>query len=396
MTVKPTRVGDRAQPNSQSIAVLFLLNGLGIAGSERKSVAVVNELYRAGQNVHLAYLDSRTQLLGSVERGVPLVFLNRQRKFSISAVKALRTYLIRHNIARIACINLFPLVYAAAAISMLPVRLRPAVILFQNTTEHTSWKAKLLESVYAPIVRRAEQIVFGCCAQRKLWIKRLKLNPKRCRVIYNGIDQNRFKPQEGRAAGETVQYGIQLLVSDFVIGAVGNLWPNKNHMELILAFIELKESVPNARLLIAGEGSERDRIEAAIKSGGLMGRVALLGKVEDVRPVLHRIDVFVLPSIYETFSNATLEAMSMEKPVVVKKTGGMPEMIRHGVDGYMYDDGDVSGLASILRELSSKSDTRLEIGQNARKAVLEQFTFSRMANEYRELLFGREIPSTPP
>ncbi len=366
--------------------MLFLLNALGIGGSERKTVGVVNDLHSKGWNVHLAYLDPRTPLLKNVSSGVPAIYLERRGKLSIAAISALRAYVHQERISKIVCVNQYPLIYAQAALGLLPRRRRPAVILSVNATEQTSTKEQMQMLLYRPLIRRAHKVIFGCRLQLELWVSRYGLDRQKCSVIYNGIDEARFSPVVAGAKPGPAELGFNLHDSDFVIGAVGTLWSNKNHVELIAALSHLKDTLPNARLVIAGEGPERERLEAAARASGLSDRVSLLGELDDVRPILQVTDVFVLPSISETFSNAALEAMSMEKAVILSNTGGMSEMVRDGVDGYIYERGDVGHLATLIAQLASAPDSRRTIGRNARCTVLERFTFDRMASEYQQLL----------
>jgi glycosyltransferase involved in cell wall biosynthesis len=366
-----------------------MLNALGIGGSERKTVAVVNELHRTRWNVHLAYLDRRIPLLKTIAPGVSVLYLNRGgKKLSVSAVKRLRDYVVSKRIATIVCINQYPLLYAKLACCLMPAKRRPKILLSVNSTEHINRKEDRQMVFYRTLIRRVEQIVFGCEAQRKLWIERYRLDAPRCTVIYNGIDADRYRPTDTRKPVAEGSYLESLEDTDFVIGAIGTLWPNKNHIEIILAVDGIRDFLPSAKLLIAGEGSERERLKNAVARLGLENRVVLLGEIEDIRPLLERIDVFVLPSITETFSNAALEAMSMEKPVILSRTGGLPEMVTDGIDGYLYHQGDVGQLATLIGNIAKDPNLARRIGEAARVTVLTRFTFGRMADDYRRLLAG--------
>lgn len=365
--------------------VLFLMNALGVGGSERKTVSVANELHRRKFRVHIAYLDNRTPLLKELAPGVSSVYLARRGRLSFSAVSALRRYLERESISRIVCVSLYPLIYAVAAVGMLGRRQRPSVTLMVNATQIGDWKTRGQMVLYRPLMKLAERVVFGCRVQMDLWCGRYGIDRRRCSVIYNGIDERRFQPTvRDYRAPVVAPAGIG--PDDFLIGAVGTLWPNKNHAELVGMLRHAQPKLPAAKLVIAGEGPERQRLLAAAESAGLGDRVLLLGEVEDVRPFLDRVDVFVLPSISETFSNAVLEAMAMEKVVVVSDTGGMREMVTDGVDGYVYKQGDVSALTALIVKLAMNAEKRRDVGESARRTVRERFTFDRMVDEYIKLL----------
>jgi glycosyltransferase involved in cell wall biosynthesis len=237
--------------------------------------------------------------------------------------------------------------------------------------------------IYAPLLRRAEKIIFGCRAQLELWCARYRLDEERCQVIYNGVDERKFPAEENAKPSIS---GLRLDGTEFVIGTVGTLRKQKNHVELLAALARLQELRGNFRAIIVGEGSERAGLEQRIRELGLEDRVSLLGELEDVRPILKIIDVFVLTSITETFSNAALEAMSMGKAVILSDTGGAREMVQHGKCGYVYPPGDIATLAALMERLATDVKTRHALGGSARSAVLEKFTDARMLVEYEQIL----------
>ena len=269
--------------------LLFVLTALGIGGTERKTVAIVNELHDRGWNVHLAYLDARTPLLKSIRKGVPVTHLQRKGKVSLSAIKLLKNYVAENSVPRIVCAGLYPLLYAQLARLLSVGRSKPDIVLMHNTTDHFDRKAQTQMLIYRPLMRRAAKVIFGCRAQRDSFVRHHGFDERKCSIIYNGIDAQRFQP-----GSRTL--GIDFEEDAFVIVAVGTLWPNKNHIELINVLTNLKGKLPNARLVIAGEGPERPNLEAAARQGGVEDRVTLLGEIEDVLPLLEIADVFVLPS----------------------------------------------------------------------------------------------------
>ncbi len=122
-----------------------------------------------------------------------------------------------------------------------------------------------------------------------------------------------------------------------LIGTVGMCRPEKNQEVLLTTLRRLRVARVDAHLVIAGDGPLRAATQAARgASSRSPDRVHFIGAVEDVRPVLAALDVFVLPSIaVESFSNAALEAMSMGRPVILSDIGGAREMIHDGVEGYV-------------------------------------------------------------
>lgn len=381
-----TEINKNIETRGNRAPVLFIVNGLGIGGSERKTVTIVNELFKAGWNVHLAYLTARRAGLERLNKDVPLIYLGRTGKISPHAVRTLRSYIRDKSISRILCINLYPLLYVNLAILLLPKVQRPSVFLSVNTTKFIGLKANIQMFVYRPMIRRVATVVFGCEAQLKMWCDRYKLGRERCEVIYNGVDENRFRPEfDAKSVGHS-PVSISFEDTDFVIGAIGQLRLEKNHIELIDLMTRLRKEYPHVRLVIVGHGPERSALDKVVEASGCRDRIVLLGQVSDIRAVLERLDVFVLPSISETFSNAVLEAMATQTPVILSDTGGSREMVRHGYDGYIYEQGNVDELQSLVERLVNDRQLRDALGKTARATILERFTIAKMIREYQRLL----------
>jgi glycosyltransferase involved in cell wall biosynthesis len=134
-----------------------------------------------------------------------------------------------------------------------------------------------------------------------------------------------------------------------------------------------------------GTGPEINECKAMTKELGLLDRITFLDEVKDVGPILSASDIFVLTSETETFSNAALEAMSMERPVVITDVGGAREMIDAGLNGFLFAPGDIDCLVASIKNIIDNGLVA-EMGRQARRTVLERFTFRRMVNEYRSIL----------
>jgi glycosyltransferase involved in cell wall biosynthesis len=160
----------------------------------------------------------------------------------------------------------------------------------------------------------------------------------------------------------------------------------KGHRVLLEAAAE----VPDACFLLAGDGPEREGLEALARELGLEGRVRFLGRREDVPQLLAAADVFALPSLYEGSSLAVLEAMAAGIPVVSSAIGGTDELIEDGRSGLLVPPGEAEALAAALRRLLGDPELGRQLAARARERVEEDLTRERMAARvtgvYRELL----------
>lgn len=361
---------------------LFLLDGLQFGGSERKSVRLVNELAARGRSVHLAYLRDLTALLPQIDARVPTACLHRRGKFSLRALLNLRRFVATHQISVVLCMNLYPLLYAAALKLSLGKR-SPKIVLAVNITDFNLKRDHWYMLLYGPLIRLTGAVIFGCEYQRNAWQKKYRLENVRSLVIYNGVDTEVFGPG---AADRSLRDKLGV-ASGFLVGCIGRLDAEKNHAAVLEVAARLMRDDARVDVVLVGTGPEQERLERLGAELGIADRVHLLGTMSDVRPALAAFDVFVLPSLsVETFSNAALEAMAMGLPVVLSDIAGAPEMVTDGESGFLYAKNDLARLARVLRELRADPTLRERIGRQARETVLSRFAVTRMVTEYERVL----------
>jgi glycosyltransferase involved in cell wall biosynthesis len=363
------------------VNILFLLNSLTIGGSESKIVRLANSLAERGMKVVIAYLNGPETLKPDVSPQVVLVPLERRGRFSFRAASRLIKAIDRHDARVLVTVNLYPALYGVLA-KLRFARRRLHWIASLNTTDVMTPNMDRRMQLYAPVLRRADSILFGAQTQARLWREKYRIGapPVTSDVLYNGVDLKRFEASSGaneRPHSPNTRY---------VVGAVGRMRPEKAHGDLIKAVAELRGRGLDVGALIVGDGSERRPLEALIESSGMQQYVVLAGQQKDVRPFLEQMDAFALTSTgIETFSNAALEAMAMGVPIVTSRVGGMEELIAFG-GGLSYPPGDVLALANALESLLSDEERRRAMATAARRAVVDHFAWSRMVDGFERLL----------
>jgi glycosyltransferase involved in cell wall biosynthesis len=364
--------------------VLFVLSSLAVGGSERKIARMANRLKEDGLAVSLACLNGPYTLEQTVRRDVPLHKLERRGKFSLRAVWRLRRMIQRERPATVVAVNLYQSLYVACATFLLPRR--PRIVALVNTS--TFRRHRLLKRFYQVVLSRFDHTVHGSQVQRAFWLTRG--TQEKSSVIYNGVDSTSFEPTASFEAAKRLRARLGVKPSALLIGSVGRLAPEKNHEVLLQTLRRLRVARVDAHLVIAGDGHLRDRLMRRAGELEIADRVNLIGEVEDVRPVLAALDVFVLPSVaVESFSNAALEAMSMGRPVILSDIGGAREMIDDGVEGYVVSPTELSArLPALLTALYADPRKRLAMGQAARARAMSCFSVSAMAAAYRALIGG--------
>jgi sugar transferase (PEP-CTERM/EpsH1 system associated) len=203
-------------------------------------------------------------------------------------------------------------------------------------------------------------------------------------VIHNGVDCERFRPDA--AVRGRVRRELGLADEELCLGCVGNLLPVKDHLTLLRALDGLDAVTTRWRLLIAGEGTERPKLEAFLETQGeWRHRVHFLGLSNSVAGLLQAMDLFVLPSLFEGISNALLEAMATGLPVAVTATGGNPEVVVDGESGLLFPGQDAQALSSHLARLATDRDLRVRLGAQAVRRVREEFSMDSMVRQYGQL-----------
>jgi glycosyltransferase involved in cell wall biosynthesis len=218
----------------------------------------------------------------------------------------------------------------------------------------------------------------------------------RTKVIWNGIHVELFRGVKGQR--HATRRALDISADAFVVTTVCRLYRPRDFPTLLHAFRELLETVPQAHLLIVGDGPLRAQVEQDMTSLALQHRVRLLGMRPDVPQILGATDVFVLSSRgWEGLPLAILEAMASSLPVVASDVGGTREAVIDGQTGFLYAPGDPTALVQRLRALGSDAALAQRMGQRGLARVEECFTVQRMVNEtaalYEALAHQRETSS---
>jgi glycosyltransferase involved in cell wall biosynthesis len=167
-------------------------------------------------------------------------------------------------------------------------------------------------------------------------------------LIRNGVDLQRYSEQEA-CCTLPEEYGME--PGSQIVGVVARLEPEKGHPTLLEAWPLVLRAVPDAYLLIVGEGSRRDALEAQARELRIAHRIVFTGRRDDVPAVTAALDVAVLPSYREAQGLSVLEAMALSRPVVASNVGGIPEMIEDAVTGLLVPAHDSEALAAAIVRL---------------------------------------------
>ena len=208
-------------------------------------------------------------------------------------------------------------------------------------------------------------------------------------VIRLGIQLDERVSAAGAARRET-RRRMGISPEAFVVGWVGRMTAVKRTDDVLLAFAGVLDRGVDAWLCLIGDGPDRQRLERRAHELGIVRRCLFVGYQDEVAPYYEAIDALLLPSANEGTPVSVIEALAAERPAVATRVGGVPDVVREGVDGYLVDVGDADTLAARLVELAGDPDKRDAMGREGRRRVLERYAVDRLVDDidalYRELL----------
>jgi glycogen synthase len=298
-----------------------------------------------------------------------------------------------------------------------PLTGAPLVLTTHSLEPHRPWKVEQLGSAYHAttwIERTAYENADGVVAVSKAMKEDVQtlygVDPRRVRVIHNGIDPDEYRPRPAPATLRSL--GIDPTAPSVLF--VGRITRQKGILHLVRA---IKYLTPGLQVVLCAGAPDTDAIAAEMTALVAEAKRASDDEVvwlpemlpkEDVISLYTHASVFVCPSVYEPFGIINLEAMACETPVVASAVGGIPEIVAHGTTGLLVpfeaEGGDSPeprdpdafsrALAGAVNELMSSPERRVAMGKAARARVLEHFSWAHIAEEtldfYRQLIDERK------
>jgi glycosyltransferase involved in cell wall biosynthesis len=208
----------------------------------------------------------------------------------------------------------------------------------------------------------------------------LSIEPSINRIIHNGIDLAKFRPRQDNAP------------HPLTIIQVGRFYREKSHHTTLRAFALLTHTIPDAQLLLIGDGPLRSELEIEAARLGIQTAVTFMGIREDIPHQLSNADLFWMPSEREGSPLACLEAMAAGLPVIASAVGGLSELIEPGINGCLIRPGNAEELAETTIDLFRNPRKRRRLSDNALTTVHRSFSIEATADHYiqayRDLMSG--------
>ena len=363
------------------IPILLSIRELNTGGIERDVTKIALNLDRSRYEPHVAcYFTGGFRYDELKSAGVPILHLpvtSLKSRSAISSALRMRRYIREHGIVLAhaydtSAIFVTPMARAFGVPAVLSSLLGDRSLLDERTRREVRWTDKIVDTV-----------VVNCEAMRRQMIDDEHVTSDRVELCYNGVDTAEFYP-----APEDKPEAVA--GASLVVAAVCVLRPEKALELLQEAFTRVRHLKPGMKLLIVGSGPELPKLEANSQRLGIQDDCKIVRATKFVPQVLRAVDIFVLCSRSEAFSNGLLEAMACGCPSVGSRVGGTPELIGNDERGLLFQTGDAGDLAAKLATLIENESLRREFGTRAadyaRTRLSVEIAAQRMGEIYEMVL----------
>lgn len=249
-------------------------------------------------------------------------------------------------------------------------------------TQHDPFPLKFPKSIYQKWSLKNSKIVIAVSEKNRETLNEI-LPKSKILTVHNGIEltENMLISQSEK---ERYFTKFDLRNEHKVILSVGTLHPRKGFLDLLAAYNLIQQKYPEWRLIIAGEGPQKEILEQQIGHLKLKEKVKLIGFRDDLENLFQIADVFALASHQEAFGLVVVEAMNAGKAILATNSGGVPEIVQNEVNGILVEPKNSVQLAQALSRLIENPELRQKLGQNA-KIRSQVFSAKQMALSYEKI-----------
>ncbi len=360
----------------RSLRVLMCIQSLELGGSEKQCVEMSRLLSRNGFDVTIACMRRTGPLLRKIaEAGLPVVEFpvgSLLRPHALHQMLRLARYIRSNGFDVVHANDVYANLFAIPAARLAGV---PVIVSSQRDLSHGVFYTPRRRKILRMVQRMSTHLLVNSEAIKSQLVAEDGMNPEMIRVVYNGIDVERYRRSE--QPGALRPPCVPAAPRDRLVAVVANMHTEvKGHVELIAAASIVRRECSGVRFLLIGDGELRPRFESQARAAGLESVLLFLGHRTDVPDVLACCEAGVLPSRAEGLPNAVMEYMAAGLPVVATSVGGVPELIKDGVSGLLVEPKNPAALGAAILRLLNEEPLRRRLGQTARETIVSKCDFS--------------------
>lgn len=366
-------------PRTRSLRVMFIITSMPVGGAETLLANLIRRLDRARIEPQLCCLKQLGPLGRQLRSICPTHAQLIAHKFDVSVLPKLIRLMRSERIDAVVTVGAGDKMFwgrLAAKLAGVPV--------ICSALHSTGWPDTVgrLNRLLTPLT---DAFIGVAESHGRHLIESERFPAAKVRVIPNGVDTERFRPDAQAAA--LVRHELNIPADAPLCGIVAALRPEKNHGLFLETAALVGSKLPAARFLIVGDGPTRGAIEEAAAARDLHDRVHLLGSRSDVPQLLSAMDVFLLTSHNEANPVSILEAMSVGLPVVAADVGSVHQTVGHGVTGFLAPPGAALELADGVLTLLDQPEMAARFGAAGRRHVRQCASLDVMVRGYEQLLW---------
>lgn len=374
----PDRDAAASADGSAPVRVMIVVGSLEVGGAQKHIYDLVRQVDRSKFDIRIVISQTGGYFYDRMgELGVPMLNLDvRSPRHLLLRLPRFLRFVREVDPDVIHAFLYYPSLFGCIA-RVIRGRRAPRLILSKRSL-NLSLRADRL-AVHQRILMRVPDAITAVSEPVRERCLELGASPDRVSVIENGIEWIDAPPQGNLR--RTLGLGPDTLL----VGAVGSLTVRKRHRQLLQAMFTLLPQVPDAHLVIMGEGNLRGELEAEARRLGIEHRVHLPGALVPAISYVSDLSIFALPSSEEGMSNALLEAMMAGVPCVGSAIPSNREVITSGRDGALVDVDDANAFAEALRALLTDPRRRQSMGLQARETIRRRFSARTMVEANEDL-----------
>lgn len=366
--------------SDSKIKVLHLISSGGLYGAERVILNIarnktgldsyIGAIYNQ-HNPHIEIIDEAKNM------SLKTVLFNSKGQLDIRTVFAIKHFLNTNNIDVIHTHN-----YKSDILGILAAKLANIKCVATNHTWHSSdKKMRFYERIDAFFLKFCEKVVAVSDEIKEVLIKS-KVDQSKVKVIYNGIDIDRFSEERPKNALKS-SFGFS--DDDIIVSIIARLSKEKGHEILLKAAQEVIKTNHNIKFLVVGDGPLKEILKQMAEKYKLMDAVYFTGVRFDMPDIYSNSDIFVNTSYVEGLPMSILEAMAAKVPMIVTPVGAATKIIKNQENGILVDAGDYLLLAKEIERLSKDPNKRKSLAEHAYTDVCQLYSDVIMVNSYRDV-----------
>ena len=361
--------------------LLFVIPQLDVGGAETQLLNLVKGIDKNKFRIYVCNLSEEQNKLEKEFKklDITMVEIYKKSKYDIGIIFRLKQFIKDNDIDIVHSTlnNFWP------RVASIMIYKRPILIASERSIDNW-WKKKYHFLADNILAKFTEVMVCNSYKIKEFYETKVPNLEGKIEVIYNGVLDEKFKDISIDEKNELKkQYGID--DEDIVFGIVAGLRDVKDHMTLLKAVNLLKAHNQKFKLLIIGDGKNRDNINSYIQKNEISNYVRMIGETSDVYKFLNIIDVGILCSIQEGLSNSIIEYMLCKSPVIATNAGGNTELVKDNETGLLINVGDFENLSNKMLFFIKNKELIKSYGEKSYEFAYEKFKYENMVESYGNL-----------